>query len=370
MKRIAVTDTLPADTEGIFKSTLVAKPVDILPEIGSGSLTAVLASPEPRAQTPQEKEVEDSKDVVKMASRPSSRPATQEKPGSRPQTQEKIASRPGTQEGSRPASKEKVASRPGTQEKPGSRPVTQEGSRPGTQASEAKSGSLPPTQEKVASRPGTQEKPGSRQSKVASRPGTQEGSRPGTQASEGKAGSRPATREAPVEVRSAPPTPEPEAREKIVVGTTPVNDQVEGNVPSAQSGEFKPLNAEPPTVTAGVFKPLMAEPPRPRTPAEKVAQMSGSIEKPSIDGRHSAADRVVEANLYGDHVVSGEVPIMKREGSIVINIEDTLRTYEDHVDSITFNRSVHNAMRKFARNLILRKIKVTQYFHICFKSWV
>jgi hypothetical protein len=57
----------------------------------------------------------------------------------------------------------------------------------------------------------------------------------------------------------------------------------------------------------------MAEPPRPKTPAEKAkesAQMSGSIEKPGIDGRNSAADRVVEANLYGNHLVAGEVPIM------------------------------------------------------------
>ena len=43
---------------------------------------------------------------------------------------------------------------------------------------------------------------------------------------------------------------------------------------------------------------------------------------------------------------------------MVVNVEDTLRSFEDEVDAITFNNSVHNAMRKFARNAVLRKVKV------------
>lgn len=42
----------------------------------------------------------------------------------------------------------------------------------------------------------------------------------------------------------------------------------------------------------------------------------------------------------------------------MVNVEDTLRAFEDDVDAITFNHSVHNAMRKFARNAVLKKVKV------------
>ena len=61
----------------------------------------------------------------------------------------------------------------------------------------------------------------------------------------------------------------------------------------------------------------MAEPPRPKTPAEKdakdSAQMSNTIEKPEIDGRTSAADRLVEAHLVGDNLCVGEIPVVVSE---------------------------------------------------------
>ncbi|KAL5270611.1 hypothetical protein ACHWQZ_G001347 [Mnemiopsis leidyi] len=432
----AVKNTLPPDTDGIFQSQLPPR-TDLLPEIGDGSLTAAVM----KEISSVSKADESSKEVVKEATEPPSRPATQEKKAkSRPATQEaKAASRPATQEAkaaSRPATQEKkaesrpatqdakAASRPATQEaKAASRPATQEkkaDSRPATQ--EVKSESRPATQEKKAesrpatqeakaeSRPATQEKkaesrPATQEAKAESRPATQEkkaesrpatqdgkpdekkdGSRPPTQEAktdeikmenrlsigehppaspepENKGQSRPATQEKskaeenPIEVKSAPPTPEPEKKQKTVVETEEVD---EDSAPKAESGEVKPLNAEPPTVESGEFKPLMAEPPRPKTPMEKAkeaAQMSASIEKPGIDGRNSAADRVVEANVYGNELIAGEVPIMRREGSVVVNVEDTLRSFEDEVDAITFNNSVHNAMRNFARNAVLRKVK-------------
>lgn len=56
--------------------------------------------------------------------------------------------------------------------------------------------------------------------------------------------------------------------------------------------------------------------------------------------------------------------LQRREGSVLVNVEDTLRLHEDEVDAITFNLSVHNAMRKFARNQVLRKVKVTTILRI------
>ena len=43
---------------------------------------------------------------------------------------------------------------------------------------------------------------------------------------------------------------------------------------------------------------------------------------------------------------------------MLVDIEDTVRAYEDEVEAITFNRSVHDAMKKFARNIVLRQVKV------------
>ena len=304
-----------------------------------------------------------------------SRPATQEaKAASRPATQEaKEASRPATQE--KKSAEKKPESRPATQEtkKPESRPATQETKKPESSpaAKEVKAASRPATQESkpAEAKPGTQEskpeekKVDKKESKTAdAKPATQE-SKPEekkadekeSKPAEAKSDSSPATKEdaketkadeikmenrlsigehlppspeadnkaqisaikekeksaeEPIEVKSAPPTPEPEKKQKTVVETKEIEGE---SAPKAESGEVKPLNAEPPTVEAGEFKPLMAEPPRPKTPVEKAkesAQMSASIEKPGIDGRNSAADRVVEANLYGSHLVAGEVPIM------------------------------------------------------------
>ena len=92
-----------------------------------------------------------------------------------------------------------------------------------------------------------------------------------------------------------------------------------GDNPGAvESGEVKPVNAmppgpRPPTAEEGQVQPLMAEPPRPKTPAEKAqdsAQLSSTIEKPEIDGRSSAADKLVEAQLIGDNLVVGEIPVV------------------------------------------------------------
>ena len=162
-----------------------------------------------------------------------------------------------------------------------------------------------------------------------------------------------------MDVRSAPPTPDGTPRKELV--ETEKLDGVDDDNTQASAGEFKPLNSEPPPrVEAGEFKPLMSEPPAAEsTPA---AKMSGSIEKPGIDGRVSVGERlietdIVEAAIYGEELISGTIPIKKTEGDILVKVEDNLRPFEDEVESLTFNEGVHQAFRKFARNMVMRTIK-------------
>ena len=176
---------------------------------------------------------------------------------------------------------------------------------------------------------------------VMSRPTTQQSKTPG------------------MDVRSAPPTPDGTPRKELV--ETEKLDGVDDDNTQASAGEFKPLNSEPPPrVEAGEFKPLMSEPPAAEsTPA---AKMSGSIEKPGIDGRVSVGERlietdIVEAAIYGEELISGTIPIKKTEGDILVKVEDNLRPFEDEVESLTFNEGVHQAFRKFARNMVMRTIK-------------
>jgi len=207
VKQVAVKDVLPKDTEGIFVSQLPPK-TDLLPELGSGSMTAASdvskkpGSAKKRAETPDQE-----KEQIRMAETFSSRPGTQEKSvissvrdgvdnrGARAQREVRDQSRPAThEEYGRPASVEKSVvssvregvdnrgaraprevrdqSRPATQEqgRPASRPASQEQSvvssvREGVD----NRGARAPREIRDQSRPATQET-----ARPASRPASQE----------------------------------------------------------------------------------------------------------------------------------------------------------------------------------------------------
>ena len=442
VKQVAMKDVLPKDSEGIFVSQLPPK-TDLLPEVGSGSMTAAIdvakggAYEKKRAESPDEE-----KESIKMAATFSSRPATQEKTvvsdctscgdqgharrdcgemkrGSRDAREVREQSRPATQgDPNRPLTRD---GRPATQGEP-NRPLTRDG-RPAskeqsvidsvvsnctncsesghkrTECATIKRGSRDAREVGVMSREPTQEMSGSVMSPnqsvvgVMSREPTQEMSgsvispnqsnvssctncgvtgHKRTECPDNKRGSRdarevgvmsrPATQQSKtpgMDVRSAPPTPDGTPRKELVE-TEKLNGIDDDNT-QASAGEFKPLNSEPPPrVEAGEFKPLMSEPPAAEsTPA---AKMSGSIEKPGIDGRVSVGERLIEtdivaAAIYGEELISGTIPIKKTEGDILVKVEDNLRPFEDEVESLTFNEGVHQAFRKFARNMVMRTIK-------------